>query len=260
MKPRPSVISVLFLTLSLSLLTVACSDDSTTTPQLTGDGGTAQALLNDTVLPIIEGLNLADIVGLLNTPPGSDFADIHCTPLDICVTGTAEWCPEELSATAESAPPQSLLLNFNQCVSSNTTVTGSILLTGDSISGVAAISLALNGTTLTGTVSYSAGLNCFNQNYSMTVTTSDFTMGAVGTLVYCTPPTVINEVIVPTGGSFTFIITSEDRSIDFWFYESETPGSFSLDIWDLARSENLLFCTGALFGSFECGAPPPNGT
>jgi hypothetical protein len=158
---------------------------------------------------------------------------------------------------AEACPgAQGTQINFTDCVASQTTINGSIVLSGDGSSGLASVAVSLNGVAVNGTVSYETDATCLNQTYALSATSDDLSATVVGTLTYCSPPEFVNDIIVPSAGNLMIGLPNSDRTIELWFYEGESPGSYSLYVWNSNLTEQLLFCTGVLFGGIECGPPP----
>lgn len=237
--------AVLSFLVAMFLIAGCGDDDGGTGPGLTGEGAPAQAMIDGVLVPSIEAVNLATYIGFMNGPavmPGVTA----CEPLDFCDEGSAEICTDSTGVT----------FNFYNCLSFNTTIDGSVTFQGSSTVGTAVLNITLEGNLLSGTISYSTDGTCFNQTFAgVTATVGEYTAVVYGDLEYCSPPQMINGVVVPSSGGMTFFMPSIERAVELWFYDSGTPGSYSLNVTSQDFFTVYLFCTGFLYGGIECEAP-----
>jgi len=68
---------------------------------------------------------------------------------------------------------------------------------------------------------------------------------------FCEPPVVVNEVIVPTGADFHFILETLNRQVLVDIYQNESGPQVSLEVTDQDFGF-IMSCSGPLFGELTC--------
>lgn len=237
---------------------IACGDDNPTGPGKTGtigenDTSTASALALGLVTPLMRNMFLQEYLDQVLSP-GTGVAPAACNPLDICSSGSAEYCSD----------PGMLQVNFTECALAGTSLDGSVSLALEQGSGSGTFTLTVGGDfNLAGDISYAVDpdLGCFSQSFTNVVMTTGcdgnrencaYTIQMNGYAEWCDPVYIENGFAVPRYADFFFTIPALNRLVNVTVYDDPNPGFMQV----LVQDQNytiLLLCDGNITGGgLEC--------